>query len=229
MITFSVLFLFFAFLKADMRIRYIAPIIPPLVILAMYGLHQIITITAGYFSAPIRRYITVGIFAMAAFMLGMNGAYIWGQFNYVDPISYLSGRVNRETYIARYRPEYPAIKYANKNLTHGSKVLGLFLGNRLYYSDREIIFGDGFFRNTVNRAEISESILKELRQQKITHLLIRNDLLNQWSNRQLSDRNKKILSIFFKNHVHRLFSKAGYGLYELQFQPWISSEVMRKD
>ena len=93
-------------------------------------------------------------------MLGMNGAYIWGQFNYVDPMSYLSGRVNRETYIERYRPEYPAIKYANKNLARRSKILGLFLGNRLYYSDREIIFGDGFFRNTVNRAEISGEYLK---------------------------------------------------------------------
>ena len=50
LITFAVLFFFFAFFKADMRIRYIAPIIPPLVILAMYGLHQIITIIAGYFS-----------------------------------------------------------------------------------------------------------------------------------------------------------------------------------
>ena len=215
LITFSVLFLFFAFLKADMRIRYIAPIIPPLVILAMYGLHQIITITAGYFSASIRRYITVGIFAMVAFMLGMNGAYIWGQFNYVDPISYLSGRVNRETYIERYRPEYPTIKYANKNLTSSSKILGLFLGKRLYYSDREMIFGDNYFRNTVNKAEISESILKELRQQKITHLLIRYDMFNTWSNRQLTEETKEILGSFFKNHTYRLFSKAGYGLYQL--------------
>ena len=215
--TFAVLFFFFAFFQTDMRIRYIAPIIPPLVILATYGLHQITTMIAGHFSGKVRRLISGSILATIVFMLSMNGAYIWEQFNSVDPMSYLSGRVNRETYIARYRPEYPAIKYANKNLTHGSKVLGLFLGNRLYYSDREIIFGDGFFRNTVNRAEISESILKELRQKKITHLLIRYDLLNQWSNRQLNDRNKKILSTFFKNYVHRLFSKAGYGLYELQF------------
>ncbi len=166
---------FFAFFKADMRIRYIAPIIPPLVILAMYGLHQISTFVAGYFSAPVRRLIAGSILATVVFMLSMNGAYIWGQFNYVDPMSYLSGRVNREAYIERYRPEYPTIKYANKNLSSRSKILGLFIGNRLYYSDREIIFGDGFFRNTVNRAEISESILKELRQQKITHLLIRYD------------------------------------------------------
>jgi hypothetical protein len=212
---FVVLFLFLAFLKADMRIRYIAPIIPPLVILAMYGLHQAITITAEHFSAPVRRIIAVGILATTAFMLGMNGAYIWDQFNYVDPMSYLSGRVNRETYIERYRPEYPAIKYVNKNLASSSKILALFLGKRLYYSDREIIFGDSYFRNTVNKAEISESILKELRQQKITHLLIRYDMFNTWSNRQLNKGTKKILGNFFKNHTHPLFSRAGYGLYQL--------------
>ena len=148
-------------------------------------------------------------------MLGINGAYIWGQFNYVDPMSYLSGRVNRETYIEQYRPEYPAIKYANKNLVSSSKILALFLGKRLYYSDKEMIFGDSYFRNTVNRAEISESILKELRQQKITHLLIRYDMFNTWSNGQLNEGTKEILGSFFKNHTHRLFSKAGYGLYQL--------------
>jgi hypothetical protein len=215
LMAFAVLYLLFAFFKTDMRIRYIAPIIPPLVILAMYGLHQIGTFVAEHFSAPVRRLVSGSILATVVFMFSINGAYVWGQFNYVDPMSYLSGRVNRETYIERYRPEYQAIKYANKNLASRSKILGLFLGNRLYYSDREIIFGDGFFRNTVNRAEISENILKELRQQKITHLLIRYDLLNQWSNRQLNARNKKILSAFFKNHTHRLFSKAGYGLYQL--------------
>jgi len=215
LLAFSALYLLFAFFKADMRIRYIAPIIPPLVILAMYGLHQAITITAEHFSAPVRRYITVSILATTAFMLGMNGSYVWGQFNYVDPMSYLSGRVNRETYIERYRPEYPAIKFVNKNLSSSSKILGLYLGNRLYYSDREIIFGDSYFRNTVNRAEIPESILKELRKQKITHLLIRYDMFNTWSNRQLAEETKAILGSFFKNYTHRLFSKAGYGLYQL--------------
>ena len=55
------------------------------------------------------------------------------------------------------------------------------------------------------------------------------DLFKQWSNRQLNDRNKQMLNTFFKDHAHRLLSKAGYSLYQLQSRPWISSEVMRKD
>jgi len=215
LLAFSVLYLFFAFFKADMRIRYIAPIIPPLVILAMYGLHQIITITAEHFSAPVRRYISFGILATVAWMFGMNGAYIRGQFSYVDPMSYLSGRVDRDTYIQRYRPEYTAIEYANINLSNHTKILGVFLGNRRYYSDREMIFGDAFFRAAVMRAETPENILADLKERKITHVLIRYDMFNHWTTQQLNNGSKKILGVFLQDHTRRLFSKAGYGLYQL--------------
>jgi len=229
LMAFAVLYLLFAFFKADMRIRYIAPIIPPLIILAMYGLHQISTFVAGYFSGLFRRLIASSILVAVVFMLSVNGAYIWRQFNYVDPMSYLSSRVTREAYIERYRPEYSAIQYANLNLRSNSKILCLYLGNRRYYSDKEMFFNDTFFRSAVMEAEPLENILVDLKRQGITHLLIRYDLFNQWSNRQLNGRNKKALDNFFKNHTHRLFSEAGYGLYQLQFQSWLSSEVMRKD
>jgi hypothetical protein len=215
LLAFAVLYLLFAFFKTDMRIRYIAPIIPPLVILAMYGLHQISTFFAGHFSVPVRRFMRIGPLAAVALMFGMNGAYIWGQFNDVDPMSYLSGRLDRDAYIQRYRPEYKAIKYANNNLSKRTKILGVFLGNRCYYSDREIIFGDGFFRTTVMGAETPQNILANLKERKITHMLIRYDMFNQWTNQQLNNGSKKILGSFFENHTRCLFSKAGYGLYQL--------------
>ena len=215
LLAFAALYLLFAFFKSDMRIRYIAPIIPPLVILAMFGLHQIDNYVAVYFSGPVRRFMKIGILATAALMFGMNGAYIWGQFSHVDPLSYLSGRLDRDTYIQRYRPEYNAIKYVNKSLSNRTKILCVFLGNRRYYSDREMIFGDGLFRNTVLRAEIPENILADLKKRKITHMLIRYDMFNHWMSQQLDNGSKRILVDFFKNHTQRLFSKAGYGLYQL--------------
>ena len=215
LLAFSVLYLFFAFFKTDMRIRYIAPIIPPLVILAMYGLHQISSFAVPPFSVPVRRMMTVGILAAATLMFGMNGAYVWGQFNHVDPMGYLSGRLDRDAYIQRYRPEYTAIEYANINLSNHTKILCVFLGNRRYYSDREMIFGDAFFRTTVMRAETPENILADLKERKITHLLIRYDMFNHWTNQQLNNGSKKILGVFLQDHTRRLFSKAGYGLYQL--------------
>jgi hypothetical protein len=159
--------------------------------------------------------MTVGILAAATLMFGMNGAYVWGQFNHVDPMGYLSGRLDRDAYIQRYRPEYTAIEYANMNLPKHTKILCIFLGNRRYYSDREMIFGDIFFRTTVLKAETPEKILADLKEQKITHLLIRYDMFNHWMNRQLNIGSKKVLGGFFQDHSRRLLSKAGYGLYQL--------------
>ena len=215
LLAFAVLYLLFAFFKTDMRIRYIAPIIPPLVILAMYGLYQISTFVALPFSVSVRRFMTLSILAAVTLMFGMNAAYLWGQFNHVDPMSYLSGRIDRDAYIQRYRPEYTAIEYANMNLPKHTKILCVFLGKRQYYSDREMIFGDTFFRTTVLKAETPETILADLKEQKITHLLIRYDIFNHWTNQRLNDGSKKILGVFFENHTRRLFSKTGYGLYQL--------------
>ncbi len=215
LLAFAVLYLLFAFFKTDMRIRYIAPIIPALVILATYGLHRVNTWVVECFSGSGRRWMTVCISTAVAVMFGLNGMYLWGQFKIVAPLSYLNGRLNREAYISRYRPEYPTIKYANDNLSNESRILGLFLGNRLYYSDRDLIFGDGFFRSIVNKAELPQNILESLKQRNITHLIIRYDMLNAWSHRQTDKRRTDILLRFFKNHTHRLFSKGGYGLYQL--------------
>jgi 4-amino-4-deoxy-L-arabinose transferase-like glycosyltransferase len=216
LLAFAVLYLLFAFFKTDMRIRYVAPIIPPLVILAIYGLHYISTFVVEYFSVPIRRFMQVAILASTAFMFGMNGAYIWDQFHHVDPLSYLSGRLDRDTYIQRYRPEYSTIKYANENLSDATKILAIFLGNRRYYSDKEMIFGDGLLRKSVMSAETPENILADLEERKITHMLIRYDMFNHWIKQQLENDSKKIGESFFDNYTHRLFSKAGYGLYQLK-------------
>ncbi|CAB1059582.1 hypothetical protein D1BOALGB6SA_4344 [Olavius sp. associated proteobacterium Delta 1] len=213
--SFAVLYLLYASANYSVRIRYIAPIIPPLIILAMYGLHRINSMITGKFSVPARKIAVLSVLAVAAWMFGMNGAYLLRQFQHIDPLSYLSGRLDRDAYIERYRPEYAALRYANDNLPNRSKILAIFLGNRLYYSDREMIFGDRFFQNSVKRATRPADILAELKQNDISHILIRHDLFNSWSNRQLEDNNKKILARFIGSHMHRIFSKGGYGLYRL--------------
>jgi hypothetical protein len=89
------------------------------------------------------------------------------------------------------------------------------MGKRLYYSDREMIFGDAFFRTTVMRAKTPENIFADLKEQKITHIVIRYDMFNHWTKQQLDNGSKKMLGSFFENHTRCLFSKAGYGLYQL--------------
>jgi len=217
LLAFVILFLSFAFFKTDMRIRYIAPIIPPLVILSVFGLHEINTIINNRCSATSGKICMGSMFVIVSFLIWMNAAYILGQFRYVDPISYISGRVERDEYIERYRPEYSAIKYANKNLPNNAKILCIFLGNRGYYSDREMVFdrNQNLFRKTVKSANSPGKILLDLNKRGITHLLVRYDLFNTWSNNNFDDEEKEMVGEFFKEQITLLFSKGGYGLFRL--------------
>jgi hypothetical protein len=138
------------------------------------------------------------------------------QFRIVDPFSYISGRVSRDTYIAKYRPEYSIYHYVNRNLPDNAKILGLFLGNRRYYSDRELFFGVDKFKKIIDSVDSAKILTNDLRKSGFTHLIIRFDLFNQWASKQFDHRKKQMLKIFFDSHVGHILSKDGYGLFELR-------------
>lgn len=213
---FAILYLLYAFSQYSIRIRYIAPIIPPLVILATFGLHQI----AGRVTNPRAGrsgWIGAGcILLIVTILLTYNALYILYQFSYVNPINYITGKVSRDAYIAKYRPEYKIYQYANQHLSGRAKILGLFLGNRRYYNDRELIFGVDEFKDIVNSAESEKLLLNNLSIKGYTHLIIRYDLFNQWTNTQFDDNKKQMIKILFAGHAKHLLSQDGYGLFELR-------------
>ena len=209
------LFLLIVYFQRDLRIRYIAPIIPPLVILSSFGLQNLIhslrirnPLSAGKIWAGC---ISVGV----ALLICLNMIYVWEQFQRVQPISYLSGRVGRDAYIEKYRPEYAAILFANQHLPEDAKLFCLFLGDRSYYSDREMFFGDPYFRRIVKQTNSAERLWLEFQKNNITHLLIRYDIFNQWSGHQFNAREQTMLGNFFNAHAELIFAKGGYGLYRL--------------
>ncbi|MGV7222948.1 MAG: ArnT family glycosyltransferase, partial [Nitrospinales bacterium] len=175
---FAILFLFYAFSTTSIRIRYVAPIIPPLVILATFGLHQITTMINQRKKTQPAWIGSSFIIFMMTMIIALNASYILKQFRYVEPFSYISGRMSRDTYITKYRPEYSIYQYVNRHLPDNAKLLGLFLGNRLYYSNRDLIFGVSEFKKIVSSADSEKKFLKELREKGFTHLIIRFDLFN---------------------------------------------------
>ncbi|MHC4458201.1 MAG: ArnT family glycosyltransferase [Planctomycetota bacterium] len=216
LLAFSLLYLMFTFFTVDMRIRYVAPIIPPLVILAVFGLNAIVTVVTDKYR-PTAPGLSVGLISVLLLLLfSTNAAYISRQFNIVDPFSYLSGRLNREAYIEKYRPEYPVFLFANQHLAKDDKILGLFLGKRRYYSDREIIFKVGLFRRAVKNAQSANEIVADLKQSGITHLIIRFDIFKSWSKAVFDIRQKEMLRTFYDSNLRLIFTKGGYGLYQLK-------------
>jgi 4-amino-4-deoxy-L-arabinose transferase-like glycosyltransferase len=218
LLAFSLLYLMFTFFKADMRIRYVAPIIPPLVILAVFGLKAIVTFVTDRYR-PVAPGLSVGLtLVLLLFLLSSNAVYISNQFNIVDPFSYLSGRLDRDAYIEKYRPEYSVIRFANRHLAEDNKILGLFLGKRLYYSDRELIFDTSLFKNAVKNAGSNNKIASDLKKSGFTHLVIRFDIFKTWSQAVFDVEQRKRLQHFLNTNIRLLFARGGYGLYQLTTQ-----------
>jgi hypothetical protein len=212
---FSILFILYAYFQTDMRIRYIAPVIPPLVILATLGLQQITTALARRWS-PRNNWVLPGaILIVAVASLALNLSYIIKQFQHIAPLSYIAGKIDRDAYIARYRPEHTTYRYVNTHLPDEAKILGLFLGNRRYYCDRDLRFGNNLFRKIIKTTDSSTGVRAQLQKRGFTHLLIRYELFNRWVDKQFDDGEKQILTAFNRENLQSLISADGYALFEL--------------
>jgi hypothetical protein len=216
MLFFSVLFLLYACLMTSVRVRYFSPILPPLVVLSMFGLYNIQKpdgLGARLFG-PARKWV---VFAVVAVMLGMNAAYMVDRFNKDRPLDYLSGKLTRDEYIQMFRPEYAAFQYANANLAREAKIFGLYMGGRGYYSDRYIAFPDALLHRAAREAASGKDVAATLAGSGFTHILMSYAGFNLWLKEAASDHDRQVLRQFFESHVEVLFSKDGYGLFEIQF------------
>ncbi len=210
-VSFSVLFLLIVFFQSDMRIRYTGPMIPPLVILSVYGFRQAHRFMTNKFSQSLSTILSALIVTVA---LLPNCIYIQDQFNKVDPLPFISGKISRGAYIERYRPEYRLIQHINQNLAESSKILFLFIGNRGYYSDRDVFFGQGWLEKQLQKAGSLNDLKRGLRNSGVTHLLVRLDLLNWWIQEGLPQTQGKIVAEFLAGSK-RIGSHQDYALYEL--------------
>jgi len=217
LISFSILFILYAFIQTDMRIRYISPAIPPLVVLSMFGLNDLINILRNRFSGNARKIGLAGVYLSVSILLCLNAAYIFDQFRYVSPLNFISGRVGRDAYIEQYRPDYAAIQFANKEVPDNGIILGVFLGTRSYYSNRPMIFNfKQYLLDKFQQNFSAEAVTVNLSDAGVTHLIVRYDLFNQWVDNNFDDDQKGKLARLFNQHMDLVFSKGGHGVFQLR-------------
>ena len=213
---FSFCYLMIAFFGTDMRIRYLAPIYGPLTILGVYGIARL---ARGWrdAAAPAWRRLAVG--GLVTLLLVLNAVYLSGLFQRVRPLDYLSGRLDRDAYLARHLAEYPVLQYANANLAPEARILALYLGNRLYYSRRHTVDGIGIFARAMQAAGGAEDVCRRLRQAGFTHLIVRHDLFAKWvenncdeaCRQRLGDFARQYLKPLHRNGPYELLAMAGCG------------------
>lgn len=207
---FALLFFLFALFMTDLRIRYLLPLVPALVILAVFGVHNLY----------LRLAHPPWLFVAVIFLLAWNGLYLSSYFREVSPLAYLGGGQGREAYLQRRLVEFPAIQYINRNLPSEARVFLLFTGNRGYYLERDYFYDTGDLGQTLLRvvgaADDEREIAQGFKKEKITHLLVRQELLQRFVGRNFTPAQREIWRRFQGRYLEPLFEQRGYGVYAVR-------------
>ncbi|UCC39956.1 MAG: glycosyltransferase family 39 protein, partial [Candidatus Aminicenantes bacterium] len=85
LLAYACLFFATAFFTSDMRIRYISPIIPPLVLLSVFGVKRMVVVISELRERRLRNAGLAALFLVLSFCLSLNAYYVYTQYKYVDP------------------------------------------------------------------------------------------------------------------------------------------------
>jgi hypothetical protein len=203
------LFFIYALFLVDMRIRYILSIVPPLVILAVYGIFN------AYLRIKRPGFLFAGLLTFAAW----HGFYLWQYFSTAAPLSYLSGSESRDAYLARRLPEYTSFQYVNRSTAPTAKIYLLFIGRRAYYCERGYFHdgGDlpGYLLGAIRTAKSPDQIAQALKQKQITHLMVREDLLADFLGHNLTANQVALWNHFAQSWLVFKFRDRGHAVYQL--------------
>lgn len=207
--SFALLFLAFALFLVEVRIRYLLPIVPPLVALSLHGVFNL------YLRMPRPVYLAAALVMFAAW----HSSYLLRYFQAAEPLTYLSGSESRDAYLDRMLPEYGAFRYINNATAPTAKIYLLFVGRRAYYCEREYFHdhGDlpGFLLGVIRAARHPEEIYRVLQQMQLTHLLIREDLLGAFLSNNLTVDQAAAWNEFAARRLDLVFRNRGYAVYRL--------------
>ncbi|PIE56638.1 MAG: hypothetical protein CSA34_03225 [Desulfobulbus propionicus] len=217
---FAFFFFFYTFFQQVMRIRYISPILPALVILAMTAVHSLATRlqTSGSFAYR-QQFSQLALIVPALLIFSYNTTYTYELYKKIDPLSYITGKTSRNDYIAAHRSEYPVVRFINNTLTPREKVLCLFLGNRGYYMGFTPVFdrlrpGSILFKD-LQSPLTGEALRKNLETRGIFSVLLRGDLTQQGF-AALPGPQKKAFHDFFEQYLEERFSNGAYTYYTIR-------------
>ncbi len=206
---FAALQLLFGLFLVDLRVRYILPLVPPLVILAVYGAHNIYLRIAR----------PVVLFAAVSVLVALNGVYLWNYANEVSPVKFLTGKESRTEYLTRVMPDYRAMRFANENLPAVARIYLLFMGRRAYYCERDYFHEGGdnaaLLVGLIGAAKESADIEIGLRKRGLTHLMVRTNLLLSYLKNNLTAENSGMWNGFVRDHVQTLYQDESYAVLEI--------------
>ncbi len=167
-------------LTADLRIRYILPILPFATILAVLGIRNVLE-WMGLRLNRTRNVATGAVLTGVALLLAMNLLYLGNLVAEVRPMPYILGEESRDGFLSRQVGSYQAVAYINRHLPQDAVVYLLYMGGRGYYLEREYLHHawrePGIVRGIRRASSDTETLSAYLKSLGGTHLLVQKDLL----------------------------------------------------
>ncbi|MBF0100796.1 MAG: glycosyltransferase family 39 protein [Desulfobacterales bacterium] len=215
-LTFVLMYFVYSFFTTVMRIRYISPMIPCLVILSVFGLKQVYD--RIHYSHR-HTYALIWVVIISTLYLAYNGQYLKSLFDEFQPIAYASGKITKDEYIERFCPEYPLLKYINETLPMDSVVLYVFIGKRGYYCERKYIpdTQGNIIKliNIIRNANSAKAIYHDLKSWPITHVLIHIPFMKKTLELDCNMQQQTMFADFIAHYTQCLRIQNNIGLYEL--------------
>ena len=206
---FALLLLLFATFLVNMRVRYVLGIVPPLVVLLVYGVFNV------YLRIKRPAFLFAGLLCFA----GWHATYLWKYIAEAQPLGFLSGAASRAEYLTRRLPEYSAFDYINREAPATAKIYLLFVGRRAYYCGRDYFHdgGDlpGFLLAAIRTAKNPEQIGQSLTDKHITHLMAREDLFARFLGNNLTPNQVRRWNEFAGRGLRLAYRAHGYAVYQL--------------
>ena len=219
-ILFAFLFFLISFFSAVLRIRYFLPSIPPLVILSIYGLKNVVDYARLSSRSTMKKGIAWSIILLSGlYMTVSTTGYIAEQFHRGRPLQYLSGEITKDEYIASFRNEYPAFQFINEHLPADATILFFYVGKRGYYCNRNYIPYAGntvkMFHQLITSIKTPQEVPSFFKEIGISHFLINNSLFTTSMENNISEDESEAIGMFMYTHTNKLFDRNGYSLFEL--------------
>jgi hypothetical protein len=209
----TLLYLVFALLLNSARVRYLAPVLGPAIILSVVGIYQLSQLKGA-------RYRREVFLAVTFLCLLWSVFYASNLLRKMETLQYYAGLHTRQTYLREYIPEYEMIEYMNQNMSSSSRTYLVNTGNRFYYYKHPVFSGGHFsagpliqwVRAAESVANIRDSFVKE----GITHIMVATHPTRSTMADNLDTEATARWNDFFNTQLTLIHSSDGYSLWELR-------------
>jgi 4-amino-4-deoxy-L-arabinose transferase-like glycosyltransferase len=221
--SFFLLFIAFIFvvsvLTADLRIRYILPILPFMTILAVMGIRNGTEWLASRRHSVLRLTGRAVPFAVAL-LIAANLFYLGNQFTGIRPMSYILGEESRDEFLSRQVGSYPAMAFINRTLPEDAVVYLLYLSGRGYYLDREYLHHVGLetaiVKAMVRSSADTGTLTAFLKSLGGTHLLVRDELLMKALEDNFPGETARNVREMLAQSLKKVYESNGYSVYVIR-------------